>query len=100
METNFIPSFTQLDALRDLGRQKGLHNMGNTPEVIQEAEKYLDQTQESLRSNPLLLRYMQDRTDSDRPNATVHFRNTQPWHALAERLATQLSISVHNHPSI
>ena len=61
METNFIPSFTQLDALRDLGRQKGLHNMGNTPEVIQEAEKYLDQTQESLRSNPLLLRYMQDR---------------------------------------
>ncbi len=74
--------------------------MGNTPEVIQEAEKYLDQTQESLRSNPLLLRYMQDRTDSDRPNATVHFRNTQPWHALAERLATQLSISVHNHPSI
>ncbi len=28
METNFIPSFTQLDALRDLGRQKGTAQHG------------------------------------------------------------------------
>ena len=97
METNFIPSFTQLDTIRDIIKQrvgKDSLAVANTPEIIQEAEQYLARTQESLRSNPLLLRYIQDR------DASARFRNTQPWHALAERLATQLSISVHNHPSI
>jgi len=87
-------SFDMLDKIRSMSKETKEELDSWILSHENEATAFLDRMKASLMENPLLKRYIQDRS------RVKEFKNTQPWHALGERLMAQLLVSEYKNPVI
>ena len=88
-------SFDELDKLRSRFNTDEIKTP--EPELIQQAEEYLDQFNLRVRSSPLFQRFRELVTSTLGQNRTGKL---QPWEALATRLGAQYGFSLRGFPYI